>query len=345
MRLFILGMKTGRFALAAAFALLLTAPPAWAGPVVTQLVVFGDSLVDTGNLFAASGGTVPPSPPYFQGHFSNGPLWVEDLASRLGVPNPSPFLNPSGGSGTNYAFGGATTGSQFDVNGVPNVLRQVGLFLAGNTPQPGQLFVLTAGANDIFNGQTNPAVPVANLSAAIQALSRAGASEFLVANLPLLGETPFGRSLPPDQRAGLDALSAAFNVLLDGELNSLQAGLGVSIHKLDLAGLIAGALVNPAMFGFTNVTDAALFDGVLSGQGYLFWDSVHPTAQAGQVIAGRALDAVIPEPGTLSLLGAGVLGLACGRKRQRGRGQQGVSSRHTEAPASISHGPRRLPPS
>ncbi|WP_353930485.1 hypothetical protein WJM97_19765 [Okeanomitos corallinicola TIOX110] len=31
-----------------------------------NLIIFGDSLSDTGNIFQASGNTFPPSPPYFQ---------------------------------------------------------------------------------------------------------------------------------------------------------------------------------------------------------------------------------------------------------------------------------------
>jgi phospholipase/lecithinase/hemolysin len=43
---------------------------------ITEIVVFGDSLSDTGNLFAYEKmmnlPLLPPSPPYYQGRFSNG---------------------------------------------------------------------------------------------------------------------------------------------------------------------------------------------------------------------------------------------------------------------------------
>ena len=42
-----------------------------------RLVVLGDSLSDNGNLYLASGRTQPPSPPYFQGRFSTGPVFTE----------------------------------------------------------------------------------------------------------------------------------------------------------------------------------------------------------------------------------------------------------------------------
>ena len=80
----------------------------------SQLYVFGDSLSDTGNLFAATGGT-NPIPPYFNGRFSNGPVWVETLAASLGLP-----VNPSLLGGTNYAFAGAVTGPSFVAQPVPH---------------------------------------------------------------------------------------------------------------------------------------------------------------------------------------------------------------------------------
>jgi len=67
---------------------------------IDQIYVFGDSLSDTGNAFSRTGS---PPPPYFNGRFSNGPVWVEYLADRLGLPR-----NPS----TNFAFGGGYHGEQ-----------------------------------------------------------------------------------------------------------------------------------------------------------------------------------------------------------------------------------------
>ncbi len=68
---------------------------------ITGIVAFGDSLSDTGNTFLAAG--TPPAP-YYQGHYSNGPIWLEYLASREGVAPPTPSLKPGG---TDYAWGGA----------------------------------------------------------------------------------------------------------------------------------------------------------------------------------------------------------------------------------------------
>ena len=83
----------------------------------SRLVVFGDSLSDNGNLFIASGRTQPPSPPYFQGRFSTGPVFTELLGF-----NAANFTGSVTGS-INYAYGGARTDSSAFPPGMRNQLR------------------------------------------------------------------------------------------------------------------------------------------------------------------------------------------------------------------------------
>ena len=83
-----------------------------AAAAYTSIFAFGDSLSDAGNLFSEDGG-IAPVPPYVDGHFSNGPTWVEDLSQMLGLGPMKPFLTSN--DGTNYAFGGAQTGTT-DIN-------------------------------------------------------------------------------------------------------------------------------------------------------------------------------------------------------------------------------------
>lgn len=70
----------------------------------TSISVFGDSLSDGGNDYLYTGGAFPPSP--YAGLFGNGPVAVTQLAANLGLA-----LTPSLAGGSNYAFGGAETGT------------------------------------------------------------------------------------------------------------------------------------------------------------------------------------------------------------------------------------------
>lgn len=294
------------------------------GDSFSKLYVFGDSLSDTGNAYLASGGGGEfgpdgsyPTPPYFNGRITNGPVYVEYLADGLGLS-----ATPSLLGGGNHAFGGAMTGSGFSPQGVPNIGTQIDGFLLGGPAIDGsELFVVWGGANDIaLGGIFDPLIPVGNLANHITALAAAGAGNFLVPNLPLLGETPFARSLGPDVQVGLNALTAGFNLALAATLGSLEANLGVTIFRLDVAALFQSALDDPAAYGLTNVTDAA-FDRatgtIVPNPGeYLFWDDFHPSATTHRFLGQTAILAV-PEPSSLVLSGLGIVaGIAVYSRRR-----------------------------
>ena len=74
---------------------------------------FGDSLSDVGNLSAATAGTIPLPGFYYNGRFSNGPNWLDDLSAKLGLSTGPALLG-----GDNFAVGGAQTGETI-VNSPP----------------------------------------------------------------------------------------------------------------------------------------------------------------------------------------------------------------------------------
>src|SRR5271165_4719985 len=116
----------------------------------TTLFAFGDSLSDAGNDFYIDGGTDPVSP-YFQGHFSNGPTWVEDLSQMLGLGSLTPSLK-YGYYGHAFAFGGAETGPTA-IEGVNpgDLFGQVAQYAVLHpTPVGGALYTLDIGGNDII---------------------------------------------------------------------------------------------------------------------------------------------------------------------------------------------------
>src|SRR6478736_2905467 len=151
-----------------------------AGPF-NNLVVFGDSLSDVGNI-AQAPFINEPGPYYWNGRFSNGPVYAETLATGLGLP----ALNRSTASGgTDYAYGGAkTTGTAFpDSLFVKDIDDQVNQYLSSHNGDANTLYVVFAGANDLLDVQTNMSVPVGSLQTSIEKLYTGGARQFLVINL------------------------------------------------------------------------------------------------------------------------------------------------------------------
>ena len=220
----------------------------------------------------------------------------------------SPYRLRRLAGGTDYAFGGAQTGTGYtslDGAQIPNIGTQIGMYLgAGNVPTAGQLFTIWGGANDfLLGGQTNPAISVQNIGQEITQLAQAGAKQFLVPNLPNLGAIPLAtQTLTIAQQQGLTQLSTAFNTLLQTEVTQLQNSLGVQIHLLNINSLFNSVLANPSNYGITNDTGMAVSSS-LNGNGFLFWDQEHPTTAVDQIIGSLAAQSV-PEPPSVLLFGS-----------------------------------------
>lgn len=294
----------------AACALILLAHPASAATAFTRVFAFGDSLSDSGNVHLATAGVEPASPPNFDGRFSNGPTWVEQLTTHhLGLP----ALSPSLAGGDNHAWGGAWT----DGGGsVPTVVGQVGAFVGdGGSFGPTDLVTLWAGANDFFFGGTDPAASAANIGTALDLLATAGAEHVLIANLPELGLTPAARAQGIAAQQGLSALSLAFNDLLEIAVLSRRSS-EFTPYLLDIESLNEEFIADPADFGLANVTDSALLTGNVAQAGtYAYWDGVHPTETVHGIFAGRAFELLpVPEPSVLLLMMTSAVALVLRRR-------------------------------
>jgi outer membrane lipase/esterase len=284
----------------------------------SSMVVFGDSLSDTGNVAAVTG--FIPLPPYATGRFSNGPVYTDVLAAGLGVSS----LHSLGG-GTNFAFGGATIVP--NGTGTPSLTEQSNGYLAatGGIADAGALYVVFGGGNDIRgSASTADAVNAANgLVSIVQNLIAAGAANILVPNLPDLGATPEAIG---GGGAGVDstARSLTYNSTLAAGLATLS---GANIIELDVFGILNNMIANPGSFGITN-TDEVCFEGAtgVGGGGavcsnpdeYIFWDGIHPTAAIHEELGNIAFGLVspVPVPAAAWLFGSALLGLAgAGRKK------------------------------
>jgi phospholipase/lecithinase/hemolysin len=278
-----------------------------AGSPYSALYAFGDSLSDVGNVFVGSGGT-DPARPYFQGRFSNGPIWLDYLAAQLRTGPMVPALL----GGKDYSFGSATTGYALTLSSpshVPTFAQQVALFNAathGVAPSSA-LYTVEIGGEDLLNviqSDANGAQAVALMRGAaatettgIAALIGQGARNFLVGLLPDVGKAPSVTVLGPAASVKASALAAAYNIALVANLSDVIASRRANVSFLEVFSLVDIIVADPGAFGLSNVTDPC-YIGPFTGGGtvcatpdqYLFWDSIHPTTVGHAIVADVAAD-------------------------------------------------------
>jgi phospholipase/lecithinase/hemolysin len=244
-------------------------------PSYDALVAFGDSYCDVGNLFALTGGAEPAAP-YYNGRFSNGPIWLDHVAGFLGVPLKAYALG-----GTDYAFGGAWVTQPESVTGVPSIPEQVGLYLQqhGGKADPNALYILEGGGNDILD--TTSGSPEAlglriaeGIARGELLLREAGARHFVIPNLFNVGLLPAAAGNVPFA----EAASAAADKSLDELLLFEDLFEGVHVVRMNVFSLLNAIEVAPTHFGFTDVTNPCLTTAVCADPDHtLFWDTHHPT--------------------------------------------------------------------
>ena len=289
----------------------------------TQVVVFGDSLSDDGNIAHRARDLVGFSYPSSNFNYSDyrftddtntAPAanlytgtWHEQLAKTfLSLAKATNSLD----GGIDYAFGGATTkdgtqdrtvinnpfpfsGGDFTIT-IDNMGKQIADYLASHTPDANTLYILWGGGNDLFDDHSAQSVAdTANrVGVLIQRLANAGARNFLVPNVPPLGAVPnsFG---DPNRVAELDVASANYRVQLNSVVAAVvsgYAGNGITIHVygLDVWLDLIRVLGQPLRYGFVNTTVPAQDQSGVNPDTYLFWDDIHPTTGGHHQLASEA---------------------------------------------------------
>jgi len=198
---------------------------------INEIVFFGDSLTDNGNLYHIFK-IIPRSPPYYKGRFSNGPTWAETVGEhykdKFGIPY------------TIYAYGGATTLAQIPANQPANQLfftlaSEIYQFYANSifSDKSNKLYVIWIGANDYLMDQvtdvdTLTSHVVDQISWALTSLIGQGARYFLILNLPDLGSPPYAENNKMKERLHIltDMHNAKLAKTIEG-LNNDNPGLKV----------------------------------------------------------------------------------------------------------------------
>jgi outer membrane lipase/esterase len=323
-------MKSPLFCRLLAAALLGIAPLLSQASGYDGVVIFGDSLSDSGNN-ALVIGTAPgqvitgnsyiPTFAYGSGTYSNADVWATSFAAGLGLS-----ALPSLAGGSNYAYGGAET---HGVGYPPNLQQQVGQFLGSGPGAIGDtLFVIAGGGNnarsalELIGGGAPIGLVTAiaaqryanDIGAMVDTLQAAGAQHIVVWNTPDIGATPAVRA----EGSAASLLGGIVATQMNNALAQRLAG-EAGVLTFDIFGLVDGVVANPGAFGLLNASDAC---GAILGCDpgtFLFWDGIHPTSAGHAMLAASMLDlvAVVPEPGTAWLLAIGAMVVVLRRRRRR----------------------------
>lgn len=284
---------------------------------INRIVVFGDSLLDNGNLYQMM--KLPISPPYYQGHFSNGPIAPEYLQRDLSrAQNNSIAL-------LDYAIGGALTSEKNPMPKLKNIVlpvnEQIGQYLKKYKRfNDDDLIILDGGGNNfLFSFSKRPPFFHPNFIYGIgkdyrkilETLVEAGATHLIVYTIPDITQTPVFDPETPGIVRHLSRKLFKYNV---DKANQDIAKAVTQIRRrypqtdikiLDLAHFFQMVLDHPDRYPFTNLQDAcipmvgglALKSGAVKDvvacktpQSYLFWDLVHPSTLAQEMMASKMLD-------------------------------------------------------
>ncbi|KAL4403114.1 ester hydrolase [Malassezia pachydermatis] len=274
----------------------------------TSIVVFGDSLVDNGNgTYLLSNKTWPSDRAYFDGRFSNGETWPEQLANLLHVPHVHDF-----------AYGGATTNNSAaqgysDYNStlpVPDVIHQVGQYLdlVNGTADPSGIYIVSGGSNDVFFGTAKTLdlfglaeTAVRTLEAEARRLIRHGAKTIVFPTLSDMTKTPAALHYSNlIDIVGSTLFVDHFNKVLRSAAHDVSRD--ATVYIFDLHEAVGRIKSHKKRYGLDNVSDACL-QGTTKPEvekgvkrhvcnnpdAYFFWDIYHPTAQAHKLLGDAAL--------------------------------------------------------
>ena len=279
-----------------------------------NIVVFGDSLSDTGNIASVSeGGTLPP--PFFEGsRISNGPVAVE-IAAELAGDTLLPSLHLVGGNGgLNYAVAGARAAGEAPID----LPTQVGAFLLsqGGIAPADKTYIMFIGGNDVRDARDAPLqeaygiirTATNGVEEQLNLLVNAGAQSIMVVTTPDIGKIPETLEQATDRQGRrlqfrASWLTHLFNLRVERAVKEIEQNNGLDLVILDINDIFDNITGDAAARGFSNTTEACLNtttfefnEGCGFGANFdqfVFFDQIHPSARTHE-IAGRVIYAYLP---------------------------------------------------
>jgi phospholipase/lecithinase/hemolysin len=292
----------------------------------SSLYVFGDSLVDAGNLRIGTGGEqARPQDGYYEGRYSNGYNFADYLALNIGLAVPTPSL----AGGTNFAVGGAKA-QRAPGEIIPSFLGQIDYLSTSASPTIASdaLVLVEFGGNDVrdtigFGGPADFTAAVADYSRGLGLLYGLGARNFLIVGAPDVGAMPDSAIITGDNATRLAELSersANLSSLFSAEGDDLDALPDTAVSFFDLVDFQHRLVLDPTAFGLpgtiNTTTPCQIREGgspqLANCSNSIYFDRVHPTTLTHQAIATAISGqlAAVPEPASweFMIIGFGTVG-------------------------------------
>src|SRR5512139_2941060 len=126
-----------------------------------------------------------------------------------------------------------------------------------------------------------------NLVTMAATLQYLGATRILVLNIQDFAQAPAFLNEDPLVRYFLTQGSLALN-------QALKANLPPGVHYFDTFSRFSDCIAHPEDYGLSNVTDQLISSPGADPNGYFFWDGVHPTTAAHEILANSLFQSVAP---------------------------------------------------
>lgn len=231
-----------------------------------QLVVFGDSLSDSGNLYQLSQvqhfsdptkNKISPGKNYDRGHFSNGDTWIEILSAQTSLPL------------ADFAYGGAWAepANYSGDDQTPDLNKQIQQYLdlyKNDQHKDQHLYFIWAGANDylhsLFSEPNADFITTrvqTQIDAAATTLIKNGAKHIIILGLPRLGDTPLG-SINALFSKTLNNMSDMHNQKILNLVTYIKNKTNQDIRFFDIASPLTDILNNPGNYNIKVINEGCV---------------------------------------------------------------------------------------
>ena len=260
-----------------------------------KIIVYGDNYSDNGNDYLFSG--FPSSPLYWEGRFSNGPVWIELVNENL-----------TGIEIVNVCNGGSTLNNQdvySEFNGwiVPGFQQQVLTTFVNGTSD--DLYLLFHGHNDmislalpdqyaIINVNYTKEAAAANFVKGAELLVHMyGAKNFLIINLSPFDKWPI---VPDNKKKEVGQMIVDFNTLVKDM--TPKALPNATFNFLDLHSWMEDKLAHPESVGQKTANGPCAWGignttACDDPKKHFFWDSYHPSKEVHAALGAWALERIV----------------------------------------------------